>query len=282
MADEKKILGMSKPMAYVVGIGGAIAVVLVYKHYQSASAAAAANSASNTAATTSTAAQDIDPETGYPYGSVQDEEALAGMSGEGAEDEYGSDLGLTSEPYYSSEPTTESPTTNAAWSQYVQQQLSTIGYDAETVAGAVGAYLAQIPLTSNQAQIIQVALAECGPPPQGEYSIIPQSTTSTSTSTGTGTSSTSTGTTSSSGSYPAPTGLSDTPYATSVDLGWTPVSGATNYHYQVQQDGHVNADQVVSVTHASVPSLKSNTTYQWRVSADPSGQWSAWRSFKTT
>ena len=176
----KKIMGLSKNQAIFVAIGGAATVYLVYRHYKSASAVV--NDTSSTDTGTDTTGTDIDPETGYAYGSTEDEEALASLSGEASGDAYGT---LSSEPYYSTVATTQTPTTNAAWSQYVQQQLGTIGYDPETVAGAIGAYLSQIPLTATQAGIVQVALAECGPPPQGEYSIIPQGTTSTTTTTAT-------------------------------------------------------------------------------------------------
>ena len=173
----KKIMGLSKNQAIFVAIGGAATVFLVYRHYKNASAVVNDTSSTGTGTDTSS---DIDPETGYAYGSTEDEEALAGLSGEASGDAYGT---LTSEPYYSTVATTQTPTTNAAWSQYVQQQLGTIGYDPETVAGAIGAYLSQIPLTATQAGIVQVALAECGPPPQGEYSIIPQGTSTTTTAT---------------------------------------------------------------------------------------------------
>jgi hypothetical protein len=218
-APGKKFFGLSKNQAIIVAIGGAGVVFLVYRHYQSAnSAAASTNSAADTSA-------DIDPETGYAYGSAQDTAALAALndSGTGALDDSG--VATDSEPYYSTAPTTQSPTTNAAWSQYVQQQLATIGYDPETVAGAIGAYLAQIPLTPTQAGIVQVALAECGPPPQGEYSIIPQGTGS---GTGTGT-----GTTTPTSGGPvtvAPTGFRVVSVTgNNVNLAWNPVAGATGY-----------------------------------------------------
>jgi hypothetical protein len=211
-APGKKFMGLSKNQAIIVAIGGAGVVFLVYRHYSAASAAAAA---SNTAASTADDTGDIDPETGYPYGSAQDTAALAALneSGTGALDDTGA--ATDSEPYYSTAPTTQSPTTNAAWSQYVQQQLATIGYDPETVAGAIGAYLAQIPLTATQAAIVQVALAECGPPPQGEYSIIPQgSPTPSPTPSGT------------SYVFPAPTALTATGSGKGkINVTWNPVTG---------------------------------------------------------
>jgi len=83
--------------------------------------------------------------------------------------------------------------------------------------------------------------------------------------------------------YAAPGGLSDTPYETSVDLGWTAVSGAPKYHYQVETAaGDAVSDATTTAAHASVTGLKSKTGYRWRVSVDPDGTWTSWKSFTTT
>ena len=181
---------LSKGQKVAVGCGGAVVVFLVYRSYSKAKAAAGSSSAGasdgqsgidpatgypygSAEDTAALAAQSgsIDPATGYPYGSPEDEAAVAAQSGvaTGAGDGYDPAAG-----YYNSVPAGTQPATNAAWSQYVEQQLSAIGYDPQTIAAAVGAYLAQLPLTSDQASLIQTALAECGPPPQGSYSIITQ------------------------------------------------------------------------------------------------------------
>lgn len=115
---------------------------------------------------------EIDPATGDPYGSAADEAALA------SDDDDGDSAGALGE-YTPIGTTTTSIETNAQWSQYAQSTLAAIGYDPETVAGAIGAYLGKIPETATQTAIVQVALAECGPPPQGTYSIIPTATTTT-------------------------------------------------------------------------------------------------------
>lgn len=171
-------------------IGGAVGVVVVgfiYLHNRnSASVSAGAASAGNIDPATGypygsaqdqaalSASGNVDPTTGYPYGSVQDQEALA-TQGYG----YGSAGALGT--YTPVGTATTAVQTNAQWAQAAQQTLSAIGYAPETVAGAIGAYLARIPLTANQAAIVQVALAEEGPPPQGSYSIIQSGTPPTPT-----------------------------------------------------------------------------------------------------
>src|ERR1700758_2678620 len=94
MADGK-ILGMSKPMAYVTLAGGAVVAFLVFRHYQNASAANAAASAANPA---NTAPPDIDPATGFPYGSPEDEAALAQQNGYGVSG-VGAGFGNVTEPF---------------------------------------------------------------------------------------------------------------------------------------------------------------------------------------
>jgi hypothetical protein len=163
MAD--KILGLSKPQLAIVGVGGAVTIFLVFKHYQNANAANAASTTANTSA-------DIDPATGYPYGSPEDEAALSeqqsDLSGLAA-----SDGGTVSEPTGTTTTTTTTgATTNAAWAQEAQAALVALGYNAESAAGAIGAYLGGIAETPSQVNMIQIVLAEVGPPPVGTYSII--------------------------------------------------------------------------------------------------------------
>lgn len=67
-----------------------------------------------------------------------------------------------------------------------------------------------------------------------------------------------------------PTGLSATPYATSVNFGWnaatTAHAGTSTYHFQLlNSTGAAVSDQRITATHTSVMGLPSNTTFQWRV-----------------
>jgi hypothetical protein len=92
------------------------------------------------------------------YGSPQDTEALD------AED------GITPVTTVTS-PSPTIPTTNAEWSAEVQSGLTSLGYASKNVSNALGNYFAHKALTSNQANIIQVAVAEFGNPPVGAYAI---------------------------------------------------------------------------------------------------------------
>src|SRR6202041_2966499 len=69
-------------------------------------------------------------------------------------------------------PTGTTYATNAQWSQAVQAGLVGLGYSSEDVAAALGLFFAQHPLSTTQAQLIQTAEAEYGPPPQGTYPIV--------------------------------------------------------------------------------------------------------------
>lgn len=142
-------------------IGGALGVGVVgwiYLHNKSSAAQAAATASTDPST-------EIDPATGFPYGSAQDEAALS------TESASLQDTG-TSATYTPINTSAAAVQTNAAWAQAAQAMLVAIGYDPETVAGALGAYLGGIPLTPTQVTIVQAALAEEGPPPVGSFSII--------------------------------------------------------------------------------------------------------------
>jgi hypothetical protein len=267
MAD--KIMGLSKPQLAIVGVGGAVTVFLVFKHMQASSSAA-----SNTSASSGATDGSIDPATGYAYGSPEDQAALAeqqsgGISGVGASD------GLDSEYYPATATTSTSPQTNSQWAQTAQQDLVNIGYDPETVAGAIGAYLGGIALTPTQVGIVQVALAEAGPPPTGSYSIITQGTTGGGTTGSTSTGSTSTGTsTGTTSAYitATPANLKVVSLnATSVQLQFSPVTGATGYGVETYDSAGnvVNGPFTTQNTIANVGGLKTKTTYHTNVWADP-------------
>jgi hypothetical protein len=82
---------------------------------------------------------------------------------------------------------------------------------------------------------------------------------------------------------PAPTGLSSTPTASYVDLGWIRVASATSYHYQV---GDLRDATLISEstpdTNVQLKGLAAGSSFRWRVSSEhPSGNWSAWKAFTT-
>jgi len=110
----------------------------------------------------------IDPTTGMPYAS----EMYGG---------YGMPQGTTPSLYGYVDPTTGAfisgagagsqsviaPTTNASWAQDVESYLTSLGYDAQTVAAALGKYLTGQKMTADQAAIVAAAQGFYGNPPQG-------------------------------------------------------------------------------------------------------------------
>lgn len=200
-ASEIKLPGIGpvkKPVAILIGVGGVGLVFILYRQHANNSAANAA-STDTTGAASSTSAG-IDPQTGFPYGSAEDEQALSGGLGSGLgldggidpetglplgsqEDELAleggggfGDAGFSTSPFgvpptVATAPT--APTTNAEWDQTAQQNLEALGTSASSAATALARYLGHMSLTSDQANIVQIALAETGNPPTGTFAIIP-------------------------------------------------------------------------------------------------------------
>lgn len=201
-----------------IGGGAIIGGYALYRHHEStgswspfSSAASSTTSSANTTAgttattgttvtdpTTGTVYQDtaIDPETGLTYaseisqyGSVASAEASVTDYGTGgASQTYDSD-------YVSQEATDQTTTTsgtnvytsNSAWAQAVQAGLEDVAggttYDGTDIGTAIGDYLTGTPVTSAQAAVINIAIAEYGPPPIGNLQVILQPTTTSSTTT---------------------------------------------------------------------------------------------------
>jgi hypothetical protein len=154
----------------VVGItigGFAIAGFMIYRYEKKAKAAAAATTAAQAASA-------------YGYGSA----AYAYGYGAGAtgyygygepqnDYGYGASGGFYPQGYYgygtpepTGTPTGNVPaTTNAQWAQAAINQLTSEGYDAQTVSAALGAYELGQPVTASQVSIIQAAIGIEGYPP---------------------------------------------------------------------------------------------------------------------
>lgn len=222
------------------------------------------SASSSTAAAATTAATDpnlIDPATGIPYA---DESAGAINSAGGL-----SGLGFgfpTSDITGSTLSAGTSFTTNAQWSQAVEAGLTGLGYDAQAVGSAIGKFLLNQPLTSDQVTIVQTAVAEYGPPPVGTFAIIaggtappppPGGGTTTPPPGGGG------GTTTRLG---APVGVHLTiDGKTGVRLQWGAVSGATGYVAQCKQGSDngptVNGPNQTAGPQADFGNLKPGTHY---------------------
>lgn len=64
------------------------------------------------------------------------------------------------------------PTTNAVWTVRGVDYLQNLGFDPQLVAVTLGKYLARVPVTAAEADIIRTAEGAIGKPPVGEYRII--------------------------------------------------------------------------------------------------------------
>jgi hypothetical protein len=179
-------IGEVKPKYVAIG-GGVVAVLVGYAYYKKRQSGSSSSSSTATpSAPGATGSGDpyppdgttgnpsdpysTDPATGMTYG---DEQSSGGYGGYGG---YGSGVGA-GYPIgdgTGTGTTSTAITTNAQWAQQVEQDLPGIGFSATAVATAVGRYLAKLPLSPEQANIIQVAVAEEGPPPVGTFPIIPQ------------------------------------------------------------------------------------------------------------
>jgi Fibronectin type III domain len=207
--------------AAFAGVGAVVVGgVLYFKNRNSSSSSSSTGTAANSSATDPVTGlpysedDQIDPATGLTYlseaeqyGSVAAAEAAVGAGYGGVSDtgEGYSGEAYGEPTYTTAEGSSETYATNAEWAAAVQAGLPSITGDSSSdVATAVANYLAGLPLTTTQANDIQVALAEFGPPPTGSYSIIAASSSSGATSTGSASSPGSGASTSSSPTSSAP------------------------------------------------------------------------------
>lgn len=191
-----KLPGLGKVSKKTLAIGGVVGGgVLAYAWYRhSRSGAAAAASGTGSGTTAGTTGQDIDPVTGYPYGSAEDTAALAAQQDSGLDTNLSGTGDIDPEtgyPYGSLQDeqalglggggggTTASPvTTNAEWEQQAIADLEAGGVSQATVSAAESGlprYLAKLKLSGDQASAVQMAVGLAGPPPVGgPYAIIPE------------------------------------------------------------------------------------------------------------
>lgn len=142
----------------VVVAGGALAGYQIYKYERNKKAAAQA--ATDTAAAAASS--------GYGYGAT----AYGYGASAGSAYGYGASGGFPAGYYAYGTPAppggTPAPiaaTTNAQWDQAAIQQMSGDGWDAMTVAGALGAYLNGREVNASQVNIIDAAIGIEGYPP---------------------------------------------------------------------------------------------------------------------
>lgn len=281
MADTIKLPAIGEvKKGYVIAGGAVVAVIVGYAYYKhainaTATSTTSAPSSAPTSSLSSAAATDIDPETGYAYGSVGDQEALESLYGGSAADTgiTGGGTTTTTSTGTVASGSGTAITTNNAWLQNVLDTNDT-GYTSAQVIQAVSAWFSGTQVTTSELTVIQTCEALYGAPPQP----LPPPNVST---TGTGGSGGGSG-----GSNPppiqrvaAPTGLKATVVSpTDVHITWDAVSGASSYLFQVtpKDSGPHN---IGKRTEYSVGGLKRNTSYVAHVSA--SGGPTASVSFKS-
>lgn len=201
MADTVEIAGHreNKWVVYGVAAGGAVVAYLVYRSHRASSAAATSSGTVTDPATgTQYPANAQDPVTGETYAQEIGQYGSVGAADQAVQMESGSYLTNSGDLYgtgyyggaystgtYGSGTTVSGSvyTSNSAWTQAATAGLTDIGYTGTDVATALGLYLTGMPLTTDQAAIVQAAIAEYGPPPVGSFQIIPAPPGSTQTST---------------------------------------------------------------------------------------------------
>lgn len=192
---------------------------------------------------------EINPATGYVYGSPEDTASLASQGGSGG----GS--GGSGGGSGSSGGTTYSD--NNAWAEAAINYLVGLGDDATVANAAIEAYLSSQTLTQSQQAMVNSAITALGAPPQP-----PQPTTGTPIVAPPGGSTT----------YATnpPSGLATTSItSTSIGLKWNAASNATGYTI-TSKTGSAAAKSVTSTTpSATISGLTASTTYSISVQATP-------------
>lgn len=192
----------------------------------------------------------INPQTGYVYGSTEDQSALGSGSGSiGSSSDVGSTGGSTVAGQYAD---------NSAWAVAAINYLVSIGVDATSANAAITQFLASQTLTTQQQADVNLAIQRLGAPPSPPEPggapppvVNPPSTSTYATNPPTGFTTTSVGT-------------------TSVGLKWNKAVNAKAYtvwwgHTPEVKDGHVTS----STPSATVTGLKANTHYYFRLQATP-------------
>lgn len=168
MAETFKLPGIGETKKTYVFAGLAVATiaagVIYYRRKE--------NAAASTTASTDATSTEIDPATGYIYGSPDDVSALQAQTAVGT----GDGGGTADDTPTTDNSTTAGLTTNAQWTQAAQNYLTdTVGLASGTVSSALGPYIAGEGVTDAQKSVIQQAIAGVGSPPQSGTNGFPPS-----------------------------------------------------------------------------------------------------------
>ena len=261
---------VSKKTALIGGVG--LAGVLGIAWYRSRQTPA------DTSTTDQTSSADIDPATGFPYGSTEDVAALQ------ADQNYAGGYGPI---YYGGgggggfgpgdQPVGPgSFTSNSQWAQYAEDYLvNQIGLSGADVGNALGKYITGQPLTDTMVSIVNQAIAFADKPPIAGVDGYPPAFKHEAEPPG-----------------PSPTGKAKNPVSglethprfTQVDLSWHPSANATSYRVRIRTNsGRLVQEQNPKGTGITIHNLQKNTSYEANVLAEPaaSNATVAKRSFKT-
>lgn len=253
--------GLKLKKNVAIGIGVAAVGVGGYYYYRKRQADAAA--AQNTSAQGQALSdQNIDPATGYAYGSPEDQAALAAMQGAGGNPLYGGGgYYLGGPPTTGTNPTPQGFQSNAQWTQAAEQYMGSTGADA--IAAALGKYLLASPLTADQVTIVQQAIAAEGfPPVAGTNGFPPSYKTVESPPPHQG----------AGGPKNPVKGLKATARSTQVDVSWDALAKAKSYTVEAHKAGSapgtkIEAREQTSGTHITLHNLKEKTRYRVSVLA---------------
>jgi len=162
MAETVSIPGFgSQKKTTVYVVGGLVVVVIGIGIYRSRKATA---SATPSGAGIDTAS--IDPATGFAYGSAEDAAALNTQAGYIQPAQYGYGGGADTSTGSVTQPTAGGFVSNAQWTQAAEAYAESLGSNVTAVASALGHYLAGVPLTPGEVDLVQQAIASQGYPPQ--------------------------------------------------------------------------------------------------------------------
>lgn len=219
-----------------VAVGGAAAAFVAYRWYQNRSAASAAAAPVDPNATDTSSVTDA---TGGAYGPGNVQYGGADITGD-----------------------TSTLTTNAEWTNTAVTLMVQQGWDGATVQAALGKYLTDQALTTDEETIVRSAVAVAGNPPQGSHAIvhIPNPTPSTPT------------TPTASAPTQAPSGLhTRSSTTTGFTAQWNAVPDATRYRVVVPGLGY--DWQTASLVHdIPVPANKRKTRIVVQVYAGNNNQ----------
>lgn len=234
-----------------IGIGVAAVAVGGFYWYRNRQA-----SSSSTTSQTATQDQGVDPATGYPYGSPEDQAALAASGGYSGQT-YGGGYGGYG-------PQTQPPQTppqgfqdNAQWTQAAEQLMGSTGNDS--IAASLGKYLVAAPLTTDQVTVVQEAIAAEGYPPVAGPNGFPPSYKTVE------------------GPPPPPKQTAKNPVKnlkatarfTQVDVHWEALPNAKDYLVKTYLNGKMIHQDTTPSTFITLHNLQKNTSYRITVWGQP-------------